>query len=770
MISKEYFNKLLATNQLEHATEELFDLFAAYMIEHKDESTSDLHNELIMFSGRIAGVQQDLKIGIIRYADAETIKTQSRFGLMNLIAKLPDDLFEFAISHDLGNKNSKEKPLTLREQVKITTKNSVWKYDVFLSFSTKDIAHASTVCNELRGYGLRVFFSDDALKNQAGSSFFDTISEALLTSKNFVLFCTPNAMHSEWVRDEYETFYQQCTLKDRKTRLFMIFAGVDFSIDLLPIMFRRFQVAFAVDEMVDKLIDKTAENIENDRIKNEELRMKNEEAERIRNEEIRIKNEEAERIKNEELRMKNEEADRIRNEELRIKKEEADRIRNEELRIKKEQADRIINEELRIKKEEAERIYNKELRKKADQERIENERIKNEELRKKEEAERIEKDRVRNEELRKKEEEAKQQEERLKNEQRKKEYEEKSKTESVNNPVFEIVGGKDDSQIKKTNTQEQKNKTKNIYIGVAALVLVLILLIWKPWKPGEAELAKLAADKRTEDSIRTQDSINEILKIEADKIAAEQQVEEMKRIADSLHQDSIVKKLIVKEEIKIQKFDYPMVQIPAGTFTMGDNKGEYYEKPEHQVKLSSFYIGTTEVTQAQWKKVMGKNPSYFKGDNLPVEQVSWLDIQKFIKKIKEITGKTYRLPTEAEWEYAAKGGQNYKYSGSDNLGDVAWYVDNSGSKTHPVGQKKPNGYGLYDMSGNVWEWCSDWYGSDYYKNSPQNNPQGASSGSDRVSRGGSWFYDADYCRSANRDGRSPDNRYYNLGFRLVLPY
>jgi formylglycine-generating enzyme required for sulfatase activity len=218
-----------------------------------------------------------------------------------------------------------------------------------------------------------------------------------------------------------------------------------------------------------------------------------------------------------------------------------------------------------------------------------------------------------------------------------------------------------------------------------------------------------------------------------------------------------------------------MVAIKGGTFQMGSNEGENDEKPMHTVTVSDFSMGKTEVTQAQWIAVMGSNPSNFKGENLPVEMVSWDDIQVFINKLNAKTGKTYRLPTEAEWEYAAGAstgsvtGRN-KYAGTDSessLGNYAWYSDNSGSKTHPVGTKQPNQLGLYDMSGNVWEWCSDWYGADYYPNSPQNNPKGASNGSLRVLRGGSWYFSASYCRVSDRFNFSPGYRDYRCGFRLV---
>jgi len=216
-----------------------------------------------------------------------------------------------------------------------------------------------------------------------------------------------------------------------------------------------------------------------------------------------------------------------------------------------------------------------------------------------------------------------------------------------------------------------------------------------------------------------------------------------------------------------------MVFVQGGTFTMGctSEQGsdcDADESPSHRVTVSDFYIGKYEVTQKQWKAVMGNNPSYHKGDNLPVESVSWLDIQKFVKRLNAQTGKHYRLPTEAEWEYASRGGNRsngYKYSGSNVIGNVAWYDGNSGSETHPVGTKFPNELGIYDMSGNVWEWCSDWSGS--YGSSAQNNPVGATTGSSRVLRGDGFNYGARYCRVSYRDGDYPGYRGCINGFRLV---
>ena len=217
-----------------------------------------------------------------------------------------------------------------------------------------------------------------------------------------------------------------------------------------------------------------------------------------------------------------------------------------------------------------------------------------------------------------------------------------------------------------------------------------------------------------------------------------------------------------------------MVKVDAGSFMMGatsEMQNPYGdETPVHQVILTNdYYMGKYEVTQALWQAVMGNNPSKFKGDNLPVESVSWKDCQKFISKLNKKTGRKFRLPTEAEWEYAARGGKKsrgYQYSGSSNISDVAWYAGNSSNKTHPVGTKQANELGLYDLSGNVWEWCQDCHGS--YVSSSQTNPIGVESGTFRVRRGGSWLNSAWGCRSSYRYCDAPDYCFNYIGLRLVL--
>lgn len=223
------------------------------------------------------------------------------------------------------------------------------------------------------------------------------------------------------------------------------------------------------------------------------------------------------------------------------------------------------------------------------------------------------------------------------------------------------------------------------------------------------------------------------------------------------------------------------VMVPGGCFQMGDTFGDGRsdEQPVHEVCVDGFQIGKYEVTQGQWRAVMGNNPSgSMKGDNYPVETVGWNDSQEFINTLNRKTGKQFRLPTEAEWEYAARsGGKREKYSGSDNVEAVAWYGSNSISATHPVGTKAANGLGIYDMSGNVWEWCQDWYegggmfSASYYEVSPRNNPSGpvSSTRTYRVFRGGAWNCDSASLRATDRSGNAPSHRRVNLGFRLVLP-
>ncbi len=218
------------------------------------------------------------------------------------------------------------------------------------------------------------------------------------------------------------------------------------------------------------------------------------------------------------------------------------------------------------------------------------------------------------------------------------------------------------------------------------------------------------------------------------------------------------------------------VLVKGGCYDMGDTFGDGYsdEAPVHRVCVKDFYIAKYVVTQDQWRKVMENNPSSFAGcgGNCPVEKVSWNDAQRYLYALNQRSGKSYRLPTKAEWEYAARsGGRKEKWAGTSNeseLSEYAWYAANAVKQTHPVGRKRPNGLGLYDMTGNVWQWVADWYDGGYYKNSPQDDPKGSASDIHRVLRGGSWSSGPKDIRAGDRFNHGPDRRDNDMGFRLAM--
>jgi formylglycine-generating enzyme required for sulfatase activity len=239
------------------------------------------------------------------------------------------------------------------------------------------------------------------------------------------------------------------------------------------------------------------------------------------------------------------------------------------------------------------------------------------------------------------------------------------------------------------------------------------------------------------------------------------------------HQESSLDKDI---EIFGDTFTEPIsgmefVLVKGGCYQMGSNLTAF-EGPVHEVCVDDFYLAKYEVTQTQWTKIIGRHYSYFKGNLRPVERVTWDDAQRFIRQLNSRSGAAFRLPTEAEWEYAARsGGKDKVYSGTSDMESVprfAWHQVNSNRGTHLVGMKKPNSLGLHDMSGNVWEWCSDWYDENYYVNSPRNNPQGPDTGTYRVIRGGEWELPASLTRTTYREAAKPHLRRYDIGFRLAF--
>lgn len=273
-------------------------------------------------------------------------------------------------------------------------------------------------------------------------------------------------------------------------------------------------------------------------------------------------------------------------------------------------------------------------------------------------------------------------------------------------------------------------------------------------------------------------SLKEIRDIRLKKEVEEKRIAEEKKRKEENRMAEVEGQVATSDrEFTVKGISFKMIYVEGGAFRMGATReqgkdAKYDEKPAHLVTLSSYHIGETPVTQALWKAVMRKNPSGNKGDNnLPVEQVSWYDCQEFIQKLNQLTGKMFRLPTEAEWEYAARGGKHrspYKYAGSNSMDEVAWCDDNRGDvSTHPVKTKKPNALGIYDMSGNVCEWCQDWYTG--YSGSAQTNPKGPSKGSRRVMRGDGWrAFRTSHCRTSGRCNGRPDFWNNDIGFRLAL--
>ena len=298
-------------------------------------------------------------------------------------------------------------------------------------------------------------------------------------------------------------------------------------------------------------------------------------------------------------------------------------------------------------------------------------------------------------------------------------------------------------------------------------------------KKAEEAAAKKAADeaaaKKTAEEAAAKKAADEAAaKKAADEAAAKKAADDAaaKKAAD----EAAAKKAAEEKPAKVEEaIKIEMVLVKGGYFTMGCTSEQgsdcnHDERPAHNVRLNNFYIAKYPVTQKLWEKVMGTNPSAFFGQDLPVESVSWEEAQLFIKKLNALTGKKYRLLTEAEWEYAARGGiksKRQKHSGGNNLGKVAWYNANSEQKTHPVGTKQPNELGIYDMNGNVWEWVQDW--KDGFDYSSKTSPTGPASGFNRVYRGCGWQDDALYCRVSRRGGSPPDYRGPYLGFRLALP-
>ena len=650
--SKNYYKQLIAHDKIEQLTEELLQDLSQYLALANDAPLQNTYDQLIMLSGKLKGLQQQEDLNIANPLTAPIEKSRIDRALMRLINGLPQHFFDFLNSDRQSLPPARP---DLRQQITDIHNNSHFEYDVFLSFSSQDLAEAQAVAEELRGYGLSLFLSDEVLKANTGSSFFEKIDYALHHSQHFVLLSSPAAMVSEWVKTEYETFFNEYHIKNKRQRRFIVLKSQAFQLDLVPRLLRRLQFAATAKDILETFVQ--------DKAFQERQRAK-----AAKKAEEKAKAEEAAKRAAEAKQL------RLLEEQRQAEQRELERQALEEKarRAQAKQKQKALEE--KQKREEAERLNRQARREKEQQQKAEQERKAKEERQRKKAAQRA-------------------------------------------------------AWLAFFN----KNGKKMAAVLLGLMLVLAIINIVPNWgasaeKPNGSLIPPIKEKPKT-------NSLSPII------VALEKN----------------------------------MVTIPAGTFMMGctTEQGEDCdddEKPAHSVTLRSFEINKYEVTQEEWQAVMGKDPPKlrFKAcDKCPVERVSWNDIQAFLKKLNQLTGKNYRLPTEAEWEYAARGGENYKYAGSNTIGEVAWYDDNSGGKTHPVGKKQANGYGLFDMSGNVWEWCQDKWHDNYNKAPDDGRAWETGNSSFRVLRGGSWYSRAWNCRVADRDFHYPDSRLSYYGFRLA---
>jgi len=594
----------IAGNKTGEAIRLLLQKLTEYTQVETAEDTAKSHlNILVSQSAQCEEIDDKILKGIIAHDDAQRLKNGLNHSFTQLIDKLPPAFCAWTET---------DKP------EKTITHTGKYTYDFFLSFSSKNLTEAHDVLNKLKDNYLRVFMSDADLKHHAGTAFTKAIYKAIDESEHFIILCTPEAMQSVWVEEEFTAFYTTCYIPSKRVRKLYIIEGSGFSSGLLKAYLAAIQTFKNINEFIASLPQTYI--IEN--LKTEIALLKNDNSMLM-------------------------------------------------LSLNKASNDKKVAET------------------------------------------------------------------------------------EIENLNTQLDKAKDHKEYEKTI--EQLNATKNKMEVEFRL------------KETQLNNDKKALSEKVEKLNSEKAQLQQTLQRLQDLQASNKKQEEDRKRKEAEEQ---------KQKPLINTIVGDFVFVKGGTFLMGDEVGDLHDgcRPVHEVKVSDFYMAKTPVTQKQWKAIMGNNPSGFKDcDDCPVENVSWNDAQEFIKKINAKTNQTFRLPTEAEWEYAAKGGnhvetQNFaslRYAGSDNIDDVAWHDKNSGGKTHPVAQKRPNELGIYDMSGNVWEWCNDWYDENYYKNSPKENPKGADTGSYRVLRGGSWCNTASYCRAAIRYSNTPGFRGGNFGFRLV---
>ena len=626
-VPKEALRELIANAQSEQALVQLLDLLSG------NARLKGTHRNLILLRGQYYRATNDFKLGLLEFAELRRETTRIEQALLGFLDQLPDQLSPVQA----------DAPETaLRHQIEQMASDAGWEYDLFFSFSSHDLAAARDFCDTLRGYGLRVFFSADDLRLRAGHNFGDTITRALRNSRHFLLFCSPNAMASEWVNLEHDTFFQQYHLKDRAHRLFHIAEGPDFADGLVPDFYRRYQRLRAPEDLLQSLGDIAPATL--------------------------VPAEKPKPPADPPPVAKPSPADAHAWD---FTLDAGTRAAFEKYLARFPQGYYAAEARARIEAFEAD------------------------------------------------------------------------------DTAWEFAS--------EAGTERAIQKYLDKYPeGLHAAEARALLADWEAKRRAAAE-----AEKK---------------KKEQDAALAREEAARKKREAEAA------------ERSHLDPFHGLMIHIKGGTFEMGDVFGEGLEseKPVHNVTVRDFYLCKYPVTQGQWQAIMGKNPSYFKGNEmLPVGNVSWDDAQAFIKNLNEKTGLNYRLPSEAEWEYAAReGGKKVRFGNGKDIADPAEMnfkateqykqpYSKAGEyrqKTTPADHFPPNALGLHDMSGNVREWCED-RRHDNYQGAPVDGSAWITGDNDRrVCRGGSWFDFPESCRSAYRGWIVANGRVNFLGFRVARGY
>lgn len=679
VLPKHELRQLVAIACTDDALRQLLELLAGA------SAHSKVYKAMNLLSGQWQDLDEQVRLNLLPFKEASIHRARINAAVLDYLEQLPDEI--------AAPKGKASAEAALRQTVQAIAADDAWEYDLFFSFSSNDLEAARRFCYALRGYGLRVFFSPDDLRLRGGHSFGAVIEQALSRSRHFLLFCSPNAMQSEWVTLERDTFFEQYHLSDKNRRSFQIAEGPDFHPDLVPSFYRRYQRIQDAEALLQTFADFKPVASQLPDLSEAPLVSRN-----------------------------------------------------------------VIPASTRNL----------------------------------------------------------------------------SETSMPDGPTQLPESPTIPSSVPKTNPADEaswriacKTNTPAAYQGY--------LDKWKHGRYTTAaaeKIEELSNDEALWDFLNAHsggDALEENLLEYLDaypaglhaKEAREQLVAfeqaraaELERARDVAEAQRPKEAEVVEQQQKEVEPARPhglpdMVFVEGGSFRMGsdDSDAASDEKPVHEVTLRDFEMGKTQVTLAQFKAFMEdskyqtdadkggwsyvwtgsiyeqKNGVNWRCDvngkirpknefNHPVIHVSWNDAVAYCDWLSQkAPGKKYRLPTEAEWEYAARGGhkanKQFQYAGSDDLDEVGWYIQNTNNTgTRPVGQKKANELGLFDMSGNVWEWCSDWYAA--YPTGAQTAPQGPAWGGHRVNRGGSWNYDARLCRSAFRGSNEPAYRYSGVGFRLAF--